>query len=746
MGAISDFLVVFSRDYGSYVYIEKDLRSLCEDALRGIQFLWQSRVKTVESLEKKVRGRSEHYNGEAENVADIVDLVAGRIILADWGDFGRVEQILKDNFNLSGQVQHPKPGQKAVNFQSRFRGYGGRHFHVRRKRAADQRFNDAIDPVIEIQVMTAYMWAYATLAHDIEYKKLNGEPSEDLVLSLEALKGIANLGEIGLEMFNRQFVPVASRQSDPHLGLPNTIQTLEANVCLSESDRQCLRDIRRTDPRHDKERIESSKDQLLEGSCSWVLEDSAFLDWWNRDDSRLLWIHGDPGKGKTMMMMALISEVSQRLKAQPGSHVLAYFFCQNTSEDLNTTVAVLRGLIYFLVDQEKKLVRHIRKYHDGAGKDLFEGPNALHALLMILSDILKDHSLGNVCLMIDALDECDVKIHQLINWIVRREPSVSPRIKWLVTSRNEPAFTEQLGHNRHLHTSLELNSQHVARAVAAFIDYKVEELADLKSYEPRLQIFVRKSLREKAEDTFLWVALVCKELVKVRRQKVRSMLEKFPAGLIPLYGRMLRRVLDQQDQNDTELLRRILRTVTLAFRPLRFREVSIFAEMPIDEDVEKLVGSCGSFLTVREEIVYLVHQSAKDYLSDEDRKELFHSGKAHAHADQVLFCLKMMSNTLRKDICNLKMPGYCLSDITRNRMEVHIPLHVQYACLHWVDHLQQAGSASHRTLTLGEDCKVLGFFTKHFLHWVEALVLLKRMSEAILVVTSLGSLPEVNTY
>jgi DNA replication protein DnaC len=39
----------------------------------------------------------------------------------------------------------------------------------------------------------------------------------------------------------------------------------------------------------------------------------AFIDWWNEDDIRILWIHGDPGKGKTMMAMALVEEISRRL-------------------------------------------------------------------------------------------------------------------------------------------------------------------------------------------------------------------------------------------------------------------------------------------------------------------------------------------------------------------------------------------------------------------------------------------------
>ena len=86
---------------------------------------------------------------------------------------------------------------------------------------------------------------------------------------------------------------------------------------------------------------------------------------------------GDPGKGKTMIMIKFISEVSRRLDDRSGFNILAYFFCQNINNDLNTTVSVLRGLIYHFVDQEKKLIRHVRKSYDSAGRRLFEDGNAL---------------------------------------------------------------------------------------------------------------------------------------------------------------------------------------------------------------------------------------------------------------------------------------------------------------------------------------------------------------------------------
>src|SRR5271163_2812495 len=82
-----------------------------------------------------------------------------------------------------------------------------------------------------------------------------------------------------------------------------------------EANKQCLCDLRSTstDPRDDKDRIEESKDRLLRGSCEWILHDPDFVRWSESSDSRLLWINGDPGKGKTMMMIALVAEISSRL-------------------------------------------------------------------------------------------------------------------------------------------------------------------------------------------------------------------------------------------------------------------------------------------------------------------------------------------------------------------------------------------------------------------------------------------------
>jgi hypothetical protein len=105
---------------------------------------------------------------------------------------------------------------------------------------------------------------------------------------------------------------------------------LEANPCRvditvddedDEANERCRRDLRLTDPRKDKKRIELSKDDLLEDSCTWILDDPAFLDWLNRENSRTLWISGDPGKGKTMIMIDLVSKLPGRLESNRRSLV-----------------------------------------------------------------------------------------------------------------------------------------------------------------------------------------------------------------------------------------------------------------------------------------------------------------------------------------------------------------------------------------------------------------------------------------
>ncbi|KAF6805328.1 vegetative incompatibility protein HET-E-1 [Colletotrichum musicola] len=70
-----------------------------------------------------------------------------------------------------------------------------------------------------------------------------------------------------------------------------------------------LADLRVTDPRDDKKRIQDTKGGLLTDSYVWVLQNPDFCRWRDDKDQWLLWVKGDPGKGKTMLLCGIIDEL-----------------------------------------------------------------------------------------------------------------------------------------------------------------------------------------------------------------------------------------------------------------------------------------------------------------------------------------------------------------------------------------------------------------------------------------------------
>ena len=159
-----------------------------------------------------------------------------------------------------------------------------------------------------------------------------------------------------LGIFDVSILPI------PGEGEPKAFDRLkdEFNRVKDEFDKmqKCIQELRITDPREDKKRIEQTKGGLLKDSHRWILEHSDFHQWCDDEQSRLLSIKGDPGKGKTMLLCGVINELSpfKRIRDEKAATLLSCFFCQATNERINNAEALLRGLIYLLIDQQPSLV------------------------------------------------------------------------------------------------------------------------------------------------------------------------------------------------------------------------------------------------------------------------------------------------------------------------------------------------------------------------------------------------------
>jgi hypothetical protein len=535
----------------------------------------------------------------------------------------------------------------------------------------------------------------------------------------------------------------------------NTVQKLSGkdhskihvgnNNTYYQTEDLCLKDLRSTDPRDDKKRIENTKGGLLEDSYRWILENSDFQRWHNDEQSRLLWIKGDPGKGKTMLLCGIINELS---KSMTKTDQLSYFFCQATDSRINNATAVLRGLLYMLVDQQPLLISHIQKKHKHARKDLFEDANAWVALSEIFTDILQDPSLNDTYFFVDALDECITDLEKLLAFIVQKSP-LSSRVKWIVSSRNEAYVEQRLQpDDSGIRLCLELkeNAAQVSRAVDAYIDCCLLELPEIK-HDKLLYNSVRGKMQQKANGTFLWVSLVIKELKEAMAWEVLQILEEVPTELKDVYRRMIQQIKGLRRQYP-ELCQQVLSTVLATYRPLHLQELHVLSGLPtqvqnVNQATAAIVKMCGSFLTIREDNVYIIHQSARDFLSKEGRHDLVLRGIGNVHQSIFSKSLQVMSTTFRRDMYSLGALGYPAEQIEQPDPD---PLAAsRYPCIYWIDHLCEwnPSSSEKDQVDLQDNGAVDSFLRQRYLYWLEALSLCKSMSRGVVSMAKLEALVEV---
>ncbi|KAF7540972.1 hypothetical protein G7054_g906 [Neopestalotiopsis clavispora] len=481
-----------------------------------------------------------------------------------------------------------------------------------------------------------------------------------------------------------------------------------------------------------------------------------FQSWHFGDDHRLLWITGGPGKGKTM----LLYEIVETLENDPNKHfsqarVPIYFFCEATDDQLNTAESVMQSLLSFLIDRSPS-PRSKYLYSKGtyrAGWDM---------LVQKVEDVLRDLDEKGVYLIVDALDECVSGREKLLKAIVKLAESSLKGIRILVSSRNLTDIWDELSFSKQtMKLSLEQNDMLLVHGVRFFVNDQITALAKKKKISEELREEIREYLASHCGNSFLWVVLVCKELAKSKLvDSAYEMLHSnFPPGLVEIYGRMMESI--NHSSEDPSLCKEILAIACAVFRPITWSEMKSLLGSSTIRSLDSVIGSCGSFLTVRtdermskddDKIIDFVHSSAKDFLlahQDASRQILPH-GLAHQHYCILEKSLANLSGVLRRDIYHLGNPEVWRNEIKAPEPDPLAP--VKYSCVYWPEHLFKLGKQRSQDLTtdakddssllfgphkgdfdesLKDERIVHAFFKKSYLYWLEALSLLSAIPRGL---------------
>ncbi|KAJ9136729.1 hypothetical protein NKR23_g9596 [Pleurostoma richardsiae] len=166
-------------------------------------------------------------------------------------------------------------------------------------------------------------------------------------------------------------------------------------------------------------------------SSTWVQKEEHWIQWRARRSpgSRLLWIHGIPGAGKTVLASYLVDELENYCRKQDGVELCFYYCFHERNHD--ETLPFLRFLLKRLCASRDNFPHNLLEKFRKA-----EQPTSRTDLLEALRSILRHVSA--VFVTIDAVDESQPR-GELLETL--RELGTAPhfgKVWLLVTSREEP--------------------------------------------------------------------------------------------------------------------------------------------------------------------------------------------------------------------------------------------------------------------------------------------------------------------
>lgn len=202
MSIVNDFISRYLRELDYYREAARICAQICEVELEqnGIRGIVTYRVKRSDRVKKKIeiRNRIKEYSNTEEIYQDIVDLSGVRIAVYFPNDIDEVDRLINSRFEVLSSKEFPQElnSNNETSSKNLQRGYHATHYRLRLKR------NDLSDTQlkyynaqIEVQVASVLMHAWAEIEHDLTYKPVRIQPSEEELEILDELHGIVILGE-----------------------------------------------------------------------------------------------------------------------------------------------------------------------------------------------------------------------------------------------------------------------------------------------------------------------------------------------------------------------------------------------------------------------------------------------------------------------------------------------------------------------------------------------------------------------
>ncbi|KAL9074309.1 MAG: hypothetical protein Q9157_004431 [Trypethelium eluteriae] len=485
-------------------------------------------------------------------------------------------------------------------------------------------------------------------------------------------------------------------------GIPNLQRGLDirlGDVVISQPDqihdqqsrltKEHLEETKRENQKHDQ-RYQSSKDRdchqalktskyeqfkdvnpdRVEGTCQWVLSHPRYHHWAAKEYDDLLWISADPGCGKSVLAKSL---VDNELRAT-DKHIVCYFFFKD-NEEQDRLATALCALLHQLISYRPQLTRYIMPAWERNGHKIVEETRELWRTFLAAA---KSDMAFDVTCVLDALDECRPTDRQLlIDMLAQFYKLISPststicrgRLRFLVTSRPyddiRTEFQKTLDDLPIIRLRGEEENDRIHQEIDLVIQKRVEELAKNLRLDSQTKNKLSDKLLEMQHRTYLWLHLAIEGIYETFRDSIRpkeASVELLPSTVDDAYEKILTRVSEKQRVK----VKKILQIIVGARRPLTIQEMAIAlgiatvtnpksiheVQLPPDHLENNIRHWCGLFIFINHTRIYLIHQTAKEFLLSNRGPATFPSRWKH--------CLDPRG--IEKEMARICVDFLCLKD------------------------------------------------------------------------------------
>lgn len=362
----------------------------------------------------------------------------------------------------------------------------------------------------------------------------------------------------------------------------------------------------------------------IQGTCEWFMAHKLFRDWQESKSSRMLWVSADPGCGKSVLVKYLVDSVLATTK----SRTTCYFFFKDDFEDQRNVVSALCCILRQLFIQKRILLSEtILEQFETEGEKFTSSFSELWDALISAAE---DKNAGEIVCLLDAIDECEDRGRSQLTQALCKLYGTRRNfnLKFLLTSRPYGGIRRGFQSLElpviHLSGESDVEMEKISREIDVFIKARAQNIgAQLKLRHDEQELLLRELLRI-PNRTYLWVYLTLDLIesdIDIDKTGIVEATSHLPKTVDEAYERILSR------SRNFEEAKKLLHIIVAAARPLTLKEMSLaltlrenhqsYSDIDLKSEErfrENVRDLCGLFVTIIDSRIYLLHQTAKEFL------------------------------------------------------------------------------------------------------------------------------------